>query len=152
MSADVNPGATNPVDLADVADLILRAARHIQAIEVCESGGIPLTHLEAMMMTRIDDEPGITPTQLRTALELRSSNMSAALKSLEDKGLVTRTPDAVDGRVTRIRPTAFAAGNLTKVREAWCRGLARVAGDDPQDIDDLAAAVRVLRRISERWG
>jgi hypothetical protein len=37
-------------------------------------------------MTRIDDEPGNIPTDLRAALNLKSSNMSATLRSPGGQG------------------------------------------------------------------
>lgn len=183
MCADVNPGTTDPAepadsvgpaDSADLADLILRVARRIQALEVRESGGVALTHLEAMVMSRIDDEPGVTPKTLGTELGLRSSNTSAALRSLEGKGLITRIPDAADGRVTRIHPTTLAAENLSQVRQVWRRALAPALGDGPDGdgagarvgdgaggvagnvatdmAGDVAAAMRVLQRISGELG
>jgi DNA-binding MarR family transcriptional regulator len=168
MCADVNPETTDPADpadpaeladSADLADLILRVARRIQALEVRESGGVALTHLEAMVMSRIDDEPGVTPKTLGTELGLRSSNTSAALRSLEGKGLITRIPDAADGRVTRIHPTTLAAENLAQVRQVWRRALAPALGDgrdgdaaSAADTADVAAAMRVLERISGELG
>lgn len=147
----VTVNSPDPVDPADLADLVLRIARRIQALEVRESGGVPLTHLEAMVMSRIDDEPGVTPSHLGAALGLRSSNMSAALKSLEVKGLIVRTPDAADRRVTRIRPTALAAENLAQVRQVWRQALGPVTGGDADRVSagDLAAAVRVLRQVND---
>jgi DNA-binding MarR family transcriptional regulator len=165
MCADVNPETTDPADpaeladSADLADLILRVARRIQALEVRESGGVALTHLEAMVMSRIDDEPGVTPKTLGTELGLRSSNTSAALRSLEGKGLITRIPDAADGRVTRIHPTTLAAENLAQVRQVWRRALAPALGEGRDgdaagaaDTADVAAAMRVLERISGELG
>lgn len=130
----------------DIADLLLRVARKIQLTGPGE--GIELTHLESMVMTRIDDMPGITPTELRTALNLKSSNMSATLRSLETKGLVERTRDAADGRMVRILPTAFAAENLAWVRDSWTGALAGLLPDAAENTQ-LAA---VLRRLDEGLG
>lgn len=158
MSADVNPAADG-VDLADLADLILQVARRIQTLEVGDTGGVALTHLEAMVMSRIDDDPGTTPKALGAALGLRSSNTSAALRSLEEKKLISRIPDAADGRVTRLHPTPLAAANLAQVRETWRRALAPALGGGEGGGDDgtvapgdVATTLEVLRHLSEELG
>ncbi len=133
-------------DPEDIADLLLRVARKIQLAEPGE--GIDLTHLEGMVMTRIDDEPGITPTDLRAALNLKSSNMSATLRSLEAKGLIERTRDEHDGRMVRIRSTPFSAENLTRVRAGW----AEMLSDLLPDATETAHLAAVLRRLDAGLG
>ena len=99
-------------------------------------------------MTRIDDEPGITPTDLRAALNLKSSNMSATLRSLEAKGLIERTRDEHDGRMVRIRSTPFSAENLTRVRAGW----AEMLSDLLPDATETAHLAAVLRRLDAGLG
>ena len=130
----------------EIADLLLRVARKIQLAEPGE--GIELTHLEAMVMTRVDDEPGITPTDLRAALNLKSSNMSATLRSLEAKGLIERTRDEHDGRMVRIRSTPFSAENLSRVRAGWAEMLTDLLPDAAEN----AQLAVVLRRLDAGLG
>lgn len=140
------PRSTPGDSTGEIADLLLRVARKIQMAEPSE--GIELTHLEGLVMTRIDDEPGITPTELRAALNLKSSNMSATLRSLEAKGLIERARDEHDGRMVRIRPTPFSAENLLRVRAGWAEMLADLLPDAAENAH-LAA---VLRRLDAGLG
>jgi DNA-binding MarR family transcriptional regulator len=54
-------------------------------------------------IARTGDEA--TPTMLGDLESMRSSNLAAALRDLEAKGLITRTPDAEDRRKVRVRLT-----------------------------------------------
>jgi DNA-binding MarR family transcriptional regulator len=46
-----------------------------------------------------------TPTMLGDLESMRSSNLAAALRDLQAKGLITRTPDSKDRRKVRVRLT-----------------------------------------------
>jgi hypothetical protein len=61
--------------------------------------------------------------------------------------------------VTRIHPTTLAAENLAQVRQVWRRALAPALGEGRDgdaagaaDTADVAAAMRVLERISGELG
>jgi DNA-binding MarR family transcriptional regulator len=46
------------------------------------------------------------PSVLATDESMRSSNLAAALRSLEARKLIVRTPDTKDRRKVRLRPSA----------------------------------------------
>lgn len=48
---------------------------------------------------------GRTPTDIARVTGLRKTTVSSVLDSLESKGLITRTPSAVDGRSVRVDQT-----------------------------------------------
>jgi DNA-binding MarR family transcriptional regulator len=82
----------------------------------------------------------LTLGELASAEQVRPPTMTRLVSALEDEGLVTRGPDATDGRLTRIRATP-------KGRTLLMRGRAR-------RVAALAAEVRALaeadREVVER--
>jgi DNA-binding MarR family transcriptional regulator len=73
------------------------------------------------------------------------------VSGLEAEGLVTREPDADDGRLTRIRPTAKGRSLLLKGRARRVAALtAAVRALDRQDRDVVERAVTILERLIGR--
>src|SRR5476651_1780527 len=63
-----------------------------------------------------------TPSSLAAGEGLRSSNLAAALRELEQRGLITRKPDAKDQRKVRVGLTAQGRTLLVESRarrEQW---------------------------------
>ena len=109
-------------DLADLADVIMNVGQEIKML-----GGdgktIPLTITESNVMRYVDRHPGTSPSDLAAGTGLHRSNMSAALRGLEEKGLISRAQSADDGRVITVSPTARAAQNLELLRAGWAAGI-----------------------------
>lgn len=100
-------------------------------------------------MTRVDDEPGNTPTDLRAALNLKSSDMSATLRSLGGQGAHrARARDGYDGRMVCIRSTPFSAENLSCLRAGWME----MPTDLLPDAAENAHLAAVLRRLDAGRG
>ncbi|MDR1185875.1 MAG: MarR family transcriptional regulator [Bifidobacteriaceae bacterium] len=104
---------------ADLAELIMSLSRWLQAEVVRDAGAVQLSSLERMIMRDIEQNPGTTPGRLGRHLGLRSSNTSAALRSLERQGMVRRAHDPADRRRIQLFPTPKAQGNLARVRASW---------------------------------
>lgn len=138
---------TDESGIPDLADLILTIARKIAAHEIDDESFVPLSNLEAVVMRCIDRHPGIGPSEIATELGLRSGNMSAALRALDAKGLILRTPDPDDRRAVRVFPTPTAAANIELLRAQWIRTLAPVIPPDA----DLAPVIDLLERIDGRF-
>jgi len=78
---------------------------------------VPLTETERTVMRVIDLFPGSAPSDIAARTRLQRTNVSTALSSLENKGLITRTPS--EGRGVAVHPTGLAATNLSNLRAAW---------------------------------
>jgi DNA-binding MarR family transcriptional regulator len=128
--------------LAELADLILNVGRLIRAITPPEADAYPLTDTERTVMRLIDLQPGSAPSEIARRGRLQRSNVSAALRGLEQKGLIRRT--ATDGRGVAVTATPAAAANLHSLRAAWSQELAGVLGDD---LDAVRHCTRVLSRL-----
>ena len=72
--------------------------------------------------------------------------MSRALRDLEAKGLVQRSPDPADSRQAVLRSTPLAAENLARLRGIWAR-LVGDALDASGERLDVSAALTVLRAL-----
>ncbi len=129
--------------LADLADLVLAIARAITTDVGLDPEHVDLTATEINVMRYVDRHPGVSPTSVAAATGLQRSNLSRALRDLEAKGMVERTPDASDGRQMRLEPTARAAANLERLRTNWSRILESV------DVDrsNLDAALALLAEL-----
>lgn len=105
---------------ADVANAILTLAREIELrLEIDPMVvALPATAREVVRYVH-HDHPGATPSQIAAATGLLRPNVSAALRTLEDRGLVERRRDSPDGRSTQVYVTDRARENLERVRTLW---------------------------------
>ncbi|RAG82455.1 MarR family transcriptional regulator [Streptacidiphilus pinicola] len=127
--------------LFELADRILAVGRHIDAAKEAdaESG----TPIEGAVMRYVDRHPGATVGAAAEATRMISSNVSRAVRGLEQKGLLLRASDPHDARRVRLYPTPKAAENLQRLRDTWTRLLDGTIAD-PDEIDILIAALRTI--------
>ncbi len=122
------PDDTADDPLADLADLILNVGRLVRARTPDGPGTVPLTETERQVMRVVDLYPGAAPSEIARRARLQRTNVSTALRNLEDKGLISRT--STTGRGIAVTPTERAVANLRILRAAWSRELASILGDD----------------------
>jgi DNA-binding MarR family transcriptional regulator len=80
--------------------------------------GITSAALEVLIALDGSDEP-MRPGQLGFDLQMTSSNVAAALRSLESLGLVGRTPDPTDGRKALLAVTRDGRAVVADSRKQW---------------------------------
>lgn len=127
------PAADGAADIADLAANVLLLARRLHAAEADVEGIVQLGGVETLVMHHVDRNPGVSPTAMATAVGLRPSNASAALRSLERHGMVERRKAADDARRIELWATATAHSNLLALRDHWRDILA-------PHVEDAAAA------------
>lgn len=91
--------------------------------------------------------PGRSQDELAKDICLNKSTVTRALSQLEEKGYVTRKPDAADKRRTLVEPTQKMLDILPKVRlitSDWNRALAE---NIPED--ELAVFMKVLEKMEQ---
>ena len=74
---------------------------------------------QEMMLCALWDREGVTQTELGEQLGVQPATVTNGLRRLERKGLVERTPDADDQRVSRVFPTAEGRQCRAEVEEKW---------------------------------
>jgi DNA-binding MarR family transcriptional regulator len=142
------PNDVDPSDdpLADLADLILNVGRLVRSCTPDDPQLVPLTETERQVMRVVDLYPGAAPSEIARRTRLQRTNVSTALRSLEDKEMISRA--ATTGRGIAVRPTERAATNLRVLRAAWSRELARVLGND---LGAVHECIDLLSRIEQRF-
>lgn len=94
----------------------------------------------------VGEKTGLTQRELAERLSVSGATVSVALRGLEARGVVVRTPDANDARVKRVKLTASrrrtdrARALIEELEEV---SLATVSARD------VAVAKRVLRRMAD---
>ena len=109
----------------------------------------PLT--QAAVLGRLDRDGSQCIGELAAGESVRPQSMSQTLAELEAEKLISRSPDAADGRRTRIELTELGRDALTQdraKREGWLA--VAIAEFTPEERDTLAEAVALLQRLSER--
>ncbi|MFV0375082.1 MarR family winged helix-turn-helix transcriptional regulator [Microbacterium sp.] len=138
--------ATGPHDDPAVTLRELGWLIHRRAPDRAGAGPLPTTELA--LLKQVLDDPGATVSELAAHLGLRQPNVSAAARSLEDRGLVERRPDTLDGRVTRVYATATGRREHTAIADEWTRpvrdALATLPSAHRATLADAEPALRAL--------
>jgi len=93
----------------------------------------------------------LTLGELANAEQVRPPTMTRLVTALEADGLVTREPDASDGRLTRIRATPNGRTLLLRGRARRVAALtAEVRALAPDEREVLDAAVTILEGVIDR--
>jgi DNA-binding MarR family transcriptional regulator len=138
-------GTPSPDELADrlhsAAIHLLRSLRREDA-----RSGLTAPRLSALSVVVFGGP--LTIGELAAAEQVRPPTMTRLIDALERDGLVTRTRDAGDGRVTRIDATArgqrlLAAGRARRVA-ALARQMATLAAADRATLARAAALIESL--------
>ncbi|WP_062290462.1 MarR family winged helix-turn-helix transcriptional regulator [Demequina phytophila] len=130
-------------ELAEFAESILRIAReldpHAAGVDV-----VPLTGTETAVLRWIHHHPGASPSAVADATGLRRPNLSAAVRSLEDKGLVRRSPDPADHRQQHLEATALADEGVERLHAYWSSRVREALGGA---VGGASAAAGLLDRL-----
>jgi DNA-binding MarR family transcriptional regulator len=139
------------LDVRDVAaalrvsmGLLLRRLRQV---------GVPgeLTVPETSALARLDRNGPATSSELARVEQISPQSMGATLSALEARGLVTRDPDARDGRRILLSVTDAGRQLLRDKRDARTEHLARAlaAGFTREELAQLMAAAPLLERLAQ---
>ena len=139
------------LDVRDVAaalrvsmGLLLRRLRQV---------GVPgeLTVPETSALARLDRNGPATSSELARVEQISPQSMGATLRALEARGLVTRDPDARDGRRILLSVTDAGRQLLRDKRDARTEHLARAlaAGFTREELEQLMTAAPLLERLAQ---
>ena len=126
---------------------IARVARRLRQ-EAGPRGEISPTLTVAL--ATIESEGPLTPSALAELEAIQRPSATRMVTKLEAAGLVTRTPDPVDGRVSRVAVTPAGRALLKSIRTRKNEYLARrLRGLEPAELETLARAAEILERLLE---
>ena len=137
---------TRDLDVSDLARTLGRLVRHMRAAAAQHE----LSLTESSVLARLGREGPATTAELARAEGMRPQSMSAAIATLEERGLVERKPHASDGRQMNIALTdkgAAVRSSTKDLKRAW---LAQAtAGLEDDERQTLARAGDILKRLLE---
>ncbi|WGR99929.1 MarR family transcriptional regulator [Bradyrhizobium sp. ISRA443] len=129
----------------DLRLLIGRLKRRLR--EQSDRGDLPPSQVAVLL--RLEKDGPATVSSLARSEGMRPQSMSSAVAALEAAGLVTGRPDPEDGRQTIMSLTDTCRDWIQAGRAARQDWLSRTitARLSPQEQDELAAAVGLLKRL-----
>lgn len=145
-------GATR--DLSDAtrlaSDLRLAVGRVTRRLRQAHAvGDVSLSGVS--VLARLAAEGPDSPTSLAETERVRPQAMASTLAWLEQRGLVSRTPDATDGRRSIVAVTEQGRAVLAERRSESVQRLAAVLDTfSDQERATLGAALPLLGRLAER--
>ncbi|HZU15169.1 MAG TPA: MarR family transcriptional regulator [Candidatus Dormibacteraeota bacterium] len=137
-------------DLAEVVHRIRRLIRHrLRA----EWGASPLPEAQLEIVRLLRSRPGLRVQEAAGALGVAPNTVSTLVRQLEAAGLLERSGDEGDGRVTRLRLTPVAEERIARWHDARqalvAAALASLSEEDRRRIRD---ALPALGRLAQALG
>lgn len=107
-----------------------------------------VSELEAAALSRIGEEPGIRPSNLRAHLGVTAAGVTTLVDRLIGRGLLRRELDAEDRRVNHIHLEIDLDAEPWVALQRFPREVEEAVRSEPADV--AAAAAEMLARITER--
>lgn len=95
---------------------VCRAHRNHAAVLLREAG---VYVGQEWILFGLRDKDGLTQSELAEKCDVEGPTMSKALERMETAGILTRTEDAADARVSRISLTKKGRGLCAQAEEHW---------------------------------
>ncbi|MCT2589484.1 MarR family transcriptional regulator [Streptomyces sp. N2-109] len=115
-----------------------------------EAGLWRLPPAELELVRYVHHEPGVTVGALARELGLHASNVSSTVRRLVDLGMLQRSPDPDDRRITRLHVTMKAVQGMAMIENAWADIFADALATLPAEHRaTLTASVPALDALSE---
>jgi DNA-binding MarR family transcriptional regulator len=115
-----------------------------------EVDGLPTAALVVLTLAARAESPQ-RPGQLAEELQMTSPNMAAALRTLEESGMISRQPDPTDGRKVFVQVTKHGrdvVDQTSSSRHAWLRDAVEQALSD-RERRLLFQAGELIERIAD---
>jgi DNA-binding MarR family transcriptional regulator len=137
----------SPTDIGQMAGrLRLSVARMARSLRYQDQSGFGPTVVAAL--ASVEKHGPLTLGELANREQVAPPTITKVVEKLEAAGLLRRTGDPTDRRVTRVAVTAKGAKQLQTYRERRTEWLtARLAELDDDELRSIAAALPVLERL-----
>jgi DNA-binding MarR family transcriptional regulator len=148
--ADVSEPTGDHRELAlALHDLSWRIARFGPA----QVGLEPLPSSELAVLRAVMDRPGRSVSEVAAVINMHSSNVSTAVRSLMERGLLDKQADPRDRRVSLLQPTARAHTERDAIENVIARSVSAALAELPAtDVAALVAATPAIRELTGRVG
>ena len=125
---------------AELADLVLRAARRLRRATADELEGLPVDPHQARALRTIARLEPVRPSVVAERLHVAARSATDVVEFLVAGGWVTRSPDPADRRATLLTLSTTGRALPAAVEDARTRAAATVSGN-AADGDAEAATV-----------
>lgn len=130
------------IDFMQAIGLLIRRTRK-------ESHAGKLSMTESVVMSRLANDGPATTAALARAEGMKPQSMGTTVTSLEEMGIVKRTPHATDGRQMLIELTPKGVQLRKKNREAKQMWLSQVIAElDAEERDTLFKAAGIIKKLA----
>ena len=110
-----------------------------------------LSLTESAVLGRLDREGPATTAELARAEGMKPQSMGATVATLEEMGMVERTPHATDGRQMIVALTSKGAAVRKRVKDAKHTWLAQAVKKlDKREQETLFAAGEIIKRLAQQ--
>jgi DNA-binding MarR family transcriptional regulator len=134
---------TDVIDFSQSVGLLVRRARSVATPD-------ELSWTETAVLKRLAKDGSATTADLARAQGMRPQSMRTILASLEQLGMVERTPHATDGRQVNIELTAKGTAAQKRAGDAKRTWMSQaIARLDAQEQKTLFEAGRIIKRLVE---
>jgi DNA-binding MarR family transcriptional regulator len=138
-----------PPHIRELARVLHDLSRGIARLGPAQVGLVPLPATEVAVLRAVMAEPDRSVSEVAAALSMQTSNVSAAVRSLSERGLVDKRPSSHDGRVTLLRPTAKALKERDDIERAIAGTIyAALVGVSEGSVDALLRAVPAMEELT----
>ena len=121
-----------------------------RTVGAAEARRDPMSPTELEIMKLLVRRPGLSVTEVARDLGLQPSNVSTAVRSLTERGMIERRAHENDARVARLHPTKQAVENRRAREGAWGAEMGRLLASLPAaSAKQLRDAVPALRNLAE---
>jgi DNA-binding MarR family transcriptional regulator len=117
------PGLRSPVDHRGLAVALMDLSSDVRRKSHEGTGVLPLPNGAVEILRVIEGNPGITVAEVASRLNRQLSNVSAQLRELVARGLVTRTRGTADKRYVTLHPTEESLRIKNVLETAWAEAL-----------------------------
>jgi DNA-binding MarR family transcriptional regulator len=132
----------------ELIDIITAASRSPrQRDRIAKATGLPLTIASIGALRVVEQGSSLSATEVAHKLGIDPSTVSRQLRPLEEQGLVTRTVDETDRRVTRLGVTAAGRRVLERVERSAIDTLSSAL--DTWSADDRALLAQLIARLND---
>ena len=113
----------------------------------------PLPASELTVLRSVLDDPGRSVSDVAHGLQMQTSNVSAAVRSLIERGLLEKRVDTDDRRIALLTPTPRALADREQIEDAIAASITTVLrAISNEHVDALTSAVPAFRALIDQVG
>jgi len=128
---------------SSASELVTYAARLVRVVSRVSDSPASLR-----LLAQLEELGPVTVTELARADRTAQPTTSAALRGLEERGLVAREPNPEDGRSSVMTLTVAGRSALATARDANGKVVVDLLDQHGVTDDDVRVAVRVLKTLT----